>query len=127
MAEHLLSRICAGTGGQYARGLTVIEAGGIGRIKRLVELAEHLSVRAFVMVDRDGLRAANNRVLLDILAARSTPPDDAARDAIRQAADIRSPDYTTALSNQVRLNNLLAEYDAYVMTSDLEGMLIDSL
>lgn len=126
VAEHLLSRICAGVGGHYARGITVIDAGGIGRIKRLVELAEHLSVRAFVLVDRDGLRAANNRVLLDILASRPNPPDTAASDAIRRAADAVCPDYSTALANQVSVNQLLAGYDAYMMASDLEGMLIDS-
>ena len=113
-------------GGQYAHGITVIDAGGIGRIIRLVELAKHFSVRAFVLVDRDGLRAGNDRILLDILAARADSPDATAKDAIRTAADTPSPNYATALANQRRVNALLARYDAYMMASDLEGLLIDA-
>jgi predicted ATP-dependent endonuclease of OLD family len=124
--EHLLGRICDGVGGHYARGVTVIEAGGIGRIKRLVELAEHFGVRAFVLVDRDGLRAANDRVLLDILDGRPAAPDATVKDALRSAADRPSPDYATALAVQSTINGLLASYDAYMMASDLEGMLIDA-
>jgi putative ATP-dependent endonuclease of the OLD family len=104
----------------------VIDAGGIGRIMRLVELAEHFSVRAFVLVDRDGLRAQNDRILLDILGAKGDSPDAAARDAIRAAADTPSPNYAAALANQGRVNALLARYDAYMMASDLEGLLIDA-
>ena len=126
VVEDLFARIVASVGGQYAHGITVIDAGGIGRIMRLVELAEHFSVRAFVLVDRDGLRAGNDRILLDILAARADPPDAAAQDAIRAAADTPSPSYAAALANQRRVNALLARYDAYMMVSDLEGLLIDA-
>ena len=127
VVEELLARVCEGTGGHYAHGITVIEAGGIGRIKRLVELAEHLSVRSFVLVDRDGLRASNDRKLLDILASRAVAPGDATIHELRGAADLPSPTYNAALANQQRLNALLAPFDAYIMASDLEGLLIDCL
>ncbi|MGE5282140.1 MAG: ATP-dependent nuclease [Chloroflexota bacterium] len=127
VVEYLLGRICGGPGGHYARGLTVIEAGGIGRIKRLVELAEHFGVRAFTLVDKDGLRAASDRKLLDILAGRKVVPGDTQKDAMRSAADTPSPDYAGALVNQAAINQLLAPFDAYMMVSDLEGMLLDSL
>jgi putative ATP-dependent endonuclease of OLD family len=124
--EHLLGRICRDAGGHYARGITVIEAGGIGRIKRLVELAEHFGVRSFVLVDRDGLRAPNGRVLLDILDGRSEAPAREVKDALRALADAPCSDYKKALATQAKLNLLLAAYDAFVMASDLEGMLIDA-
>jgi hypothetical protein len=127
VVEYLLGRICGGPGGHYARGLTVIEAGGIGRIKRLVELAEHFGVRAFALVDKDGLRAASDRKLLDILAGRKVVPGDTQKDAMRSAADTQSPDYAAALANQAVINQLLVPFDAYMMVSDLEGMLLDAL
>lgn len=127
VVEYLLGRICGGPGGHYARGLTVIEAGGIGRIKRLVELAEHFGVRAFALVDKDGLRAASDRRLLDILAGRKVVPHDTQKDALRSAADVPSADYAEALANQAAINQLLAPFDAYMMVSDLEGMLLDAL
>lgn len=124
VVEHLFDRICSGVGGHYARGVTVIDAGGIGRIKRLVELAEHFNVRAHVLVDRDGLRA--DRKLLDVLDGRQTGPTAAQKQELRDTADIPSPTYTAARKNQAEINKLLEPLDAFVMVSDLEGMLIDA-
>jgi putative ATP-dependent endonuclease of OLD family len=124
--QRLLGHLCEDTGGYYARGMTVIEAGGIGRIGRLVELAEHFGVRAFVLTDRDGLRAADGRKLLTALAARTKSPDPGEKAQIHLAADRASPTYGEALSNQAKVNDLLAPFDAYVMCSDLEGLLLDA-
>ena len=46
VVELLLSRICQSPGGHYARGVTVIEAAGLGKIKHLVALAEMFGVRS---------------------------------------------------------------------------------
>lgn len=124
--QHLLGRLCQDTGGYYARGITVIEAGGIGRITRLVELAKHFGVRAFVLADRDGLRASDGRKLLTVLASGHLPPTDEQVQQLRQLADRPSPDYATALRNHRALNEQLAGYDAFIMCSDLEGLLLDS-
>jgi hypothetical protein len=123
--QHLLERLCADTGGYYARGITVIEAGGVSKIRRLVELAEHFGVRAYILTDRDGLRADDGRQLFKALNARSQPPSREDLDALRAAADRRSDSYTDALENQLLINDLLKPYDAYVMCSDLEGLTLD--
>ena len=124
--ELLLSRICKSPGGHYARGVTVVEAGGLSRIKHLVALAEMFNVRSFVLADKDGLRKrGGKRVLLQVLDARHTPPPDDARDRLRRLADTDCVSVRTARHVQRSVNRELAPFGAFVMRSDLEGLLLD--
>lgn len=126
LIQHLLGRICGDTGGYYARGVTVIEAGGLTRIAPLVELAQHFGVRSYVVSDRDGLRAADKRQLIKALKARGETPSDPELQKIRTEADKTVTNYRDALKAQASINALLAPYDAYCMCSDLEGLILDS-
>lgn len=56
VVEKLLARACDSPGGHYARGVTVIEASGLGKIKHLVALAEPFGVRSYVVADIDSVR-----------------------------------------------------------------------
>lgn len=125
--ERLLGRACHSPGGHYALGVTVIEAAGLGKIKYLVQLAEHFGVRSYVLADIDGTRkAGGSRVLLTILDQRSAPINEADRQALIMEADTHSHGLAEALRRQVRLNALLQPHDAFVLSSDLEGVLLDS-
>lgn len=127
VVEFLLSRVCGAPGGHYARGITVIEAGGSGRIAPLVELAERYRVRSFVMVDRDAThKNGNARRLLDILSRRANHPSDSLKSAICTRADDPCSSLADALKAQQELNDLLSPFDAFILSSDLEGLLVDT-
>lgn len=127
VVELLLSRICRAPGGHYARGVTVVEAAGLTKVKHLVALAETFRVRSFVLADKDGLRRhAGSRVLLQVLSARHTPPGDEAVSLLRTVADRDCNTATQALQAQRQLNRILAQVDAFTLASDLEGLLLDS-
>ena len=125
--ELLLSRICQSPGGHYARGVTVVEAGGLGRAKHLVALAEMFGVRSFVLADKDGVRksGSGNRVLLQVLEARAEPPSRAVRDRLRKLADTDCTSVTIARRVQASINKILKPFGAYVLRSDLEGLVLD--
>lgn len=127
--ERLLSRACAAPGGHYALGVTVIEAGGVGKIQYLVQLANVFGIRSYVIVDGDAVRTAGSgkREVLNILAARHPQPSKAERDSIMQQADQVSTTASQALANQKRLNQLLSPFDVFVLSSDLEGLFLDAL
>ena len=119
-----MSRICQAPGGHYARGVTVVEAGGLGRAKHLVALAEMFDVRSFVLADKDGLRKRGGaRVLL--LDARHAPPSGDARQRFGQFVDTDCANVRTALRVQRLINRKLEPFGAFVMRSDLEGLLLD--
>ena len=127
VVERLLARVCAGPGGHYARGVTVVEANGLGKIKYLLQLARRFSVRAYVLSDKDGLRSRNgHRVLLDVLTARRTAPDEPERDRLRTLADGSCTNYREALRCQATINEVLEPFDTFVLASDLEGLLVDA-
>lgn len=124
--ERLLSRMCGGPGGHYALGITVIEASGVSKIRYLVELAELLGVRSYVVADRDSLHnTGGSRELIPIIQARSAGPDRATVAAIHAESDIESKTLTAAIERQKVLNQMLDPYDAFVFAADLEGMLLD--
>jgi putative ATP-dependent endonuclease of OLD family len=126
VVEDLLSRICQSPGGHYARGVTVVEAAGLGKIKHLVALAEMFGVRSFVIADKDGLRRrGGQRVLLQVLSTRHSPPPDAVRQQVRALADRSCTTLRQALGVQREINRELRPYGAFVMSSDLEGLLLD--
>ena len=126
VVELLLSRICQSPGGHYARGVTVIEAAGLSKVKHLVALAEMFGVRSFVVADKDGVRTrGGQRVLLQVLASRHSAPPEDVRQRVRTMADRSCPTVMKALAVQREINKLLRPYGAFVMSSDLEGLLLD--
>ncbi|HEX5923140.1 MAG TPA: TOPRIM nucleotidyl transferase/hydrolase domain-containing protein [Baekduia sp.] len=126
VVELLLSRICQSPGGHYARGVTVIEAAGLGKVKHLVALAEMFGVRSFVVADKDGVRTrGGQRVLLQVLASRHSAPPEDVRQRMRTMADRSCPTVMKALAVQREINKALRPYGAFVMSSDLEGLLLD--
>ncbi|NYI43800.1 putative ATP-dependent endonuclease of OLD family [Nocardioides aromaticivorans] len=129
VVERLLSRACAAPGGHYALGVTVIEAGGVGKIQYLVQLANVFGIRSYVIVDGDAVRTAGSgkREVLNILASRHQQPSKAERDSIMQQADQASTTASQAFANQKKLNHLLSPFDVFVLSSDLEGLFLDAL
>ena len=87
VVELLLSRICQSPGGHHARGVTVIEAAGLGKIKHLVALAEMFGVRSFVMAD-GSVRTAVDSVFYSRCSPRATR-----RPRGREAARARMADH----------------------------------
>ncbi|WP_317231721.1 ATP-dependent nuclease [Clavibacter capsici] len=125
--ERLLSRICEGTGGHYALGLTVIDTGGIDTMKHLVQLAEVFDVKSYTLTDKDGLRKNGaKRKLMEILAQRENRPAAPVLDALRAEADVTHSDLEGAVASQIKLNNVLVDFDAFTLSSDLEGLVLDS-
>lgn len=128
VAEHLLDKICPDAGGYFAQGVTVIAANGIGNIKHLTALAQRFGVRAYFLTDKDGLHSLDGtRRLLDALAGSNNPPDDDVRQGLIDRADQPCADYDEALKAQTALNHRLKPFGGFVLTSDLEGVLIDAL
>lgn len=124
--EKLLGRLCGAPGGHYALGVTVIEAGGISKIRYLVQLAELFGVRSYVLADRDSLHKDGGRQLLEILKERSTGPSATKAARIRRESDKVSANLKQALARQKALNDDLAAHDAFVLAADLEGLLLDT-
>lgn len=128
VAQYLLDSVAGGPNEHHVRGISVLGAGGLGNTKNLIELANHFGVPSYVLADKDGLAGAtNNRRLLDVLKARTPPPTEAQIQALVATADRQCTTYDDALRCQTELNALLAPFDAYVYSSDLEGFLLDAL
>lgn len=123
VVERLLGDLCGAPGGHYALGLTVIDAGGLEKIKYLVQLANLFGVRSYVLADRDSLHG--QRSLLEILKERREPPSQTLIANLIQTSDSPCQNLTAALVRQKAVNALLAPYDTFVMASDLEGVLLD--
>lgn len=128
LVEKLLARLCGAPGGHYGLGITVIESGGIDTMKYLVQLAELFNVRSYTLTDKDGLKKkSGKRKLLDVLAQRAVKPDATVLDALRTEADVPQSTLAAAMASQDVLNAHLKPFDAFTMSSDLEGLLLDSL
>ena len=128
LVEALLSRACNYAGGHYALGIAVIETTGLPTMRYLVQLAELLGVQSYVLSDRDGLHKNGDgrRVLLDVLGERSTPMSPTVANKLRLESDKVSSSLTAAIKRQQALNDLLGKYGAFVQSSDLEGLMLDS-
>jgi len=124
--EELLSALCGGPGAHYARGLTVIETGGVTKLQYLVQLADLFQVKCFMLADKDSIKT-NGRPLLKALSGRSSSPSPTDLDAIRSAADAVASDLSGAIVEQARFNSKLATSGAHVLSSDLEGLFLDAL
>lgn len=129
LVDYLLERITGGAGGHYALGIAVIESSGIDTISHLVRLAQLFGVRAYVITDKDGVHKAGGtgkRKLMEILKVKDpTPPRVIAR--LHALADVQVPTLTAALVQQAELNAELRIWDAFVLASDLEGLLLDAM
>jgi len=125
--ETLLSTMCGGPGAHYARGLTVIDVGGVTKLQYLVQLADLFQVRCFMLADKDALKKPNGRPLLKAIVGRPTTPSSTDMDAIRAAADAAATDLNAAISNQSKFNEKLSPSGAHVLSSDLEGLFLDAL
>lgn len=129
LIDHLLERITGGAGGHYALGIAVIEASSIDNIPHFLRLAQLFGVRAYVITDKDGLHATGGkkRKLIEILKTKDPGPSETELADIRNEADVRVSTLTAALAQQARLNAMLQSWDSFVLASDLEGLLLDSV
>lgn len=125
--DYLLGKITSGPGGHYALGITVIEATGINTIKHLLGLAQLFGVRAYVLTDKDGVHKSGNskRALGEVLKAKDVKPNAQFLNDLHQLADKNVNTLKAALQNQEEINEKLKQYDAFVLSSDLEGLLLD--
>lgn len=124
--EYLLGRSCGGAGGHYARGVTVIQAAGISKIEPLIELAQHFGVRSYLLADRDGTHnKGGKRELLHAIKRRTSPPAAEQLDELIREADVESKTLKEAINRQTVLNATLTKFDAFVLSSDLEGLILD--
>ncbi|MBA4609268.1 AAA family ATPase [Aeromicrobium sp. Marseille-Q0843] len=129
LIDYLLERITGGAGGHYALGIAVIEASGITTISHLLRLAQLFGVRAYVLTDKDGLHknGEGKRALIEILKAKDPKPPTSVLSDLRESADRSVTTLTTALEHQAELNDKLSEWDSFVLSSDLEGLLFDTV
>lgn len=127
VVERLLSHATGAAGGHYALGITVVDADGVGKIKHLVSLARHFGVTAFVVADKDSIKKASGQRVL--LAGMAPELAAAAVDVqkLHQLADQPVSSLIAAMVAQQAINGLLEPVNAFVMSSDLEGALLDSL
>lgn len=130
MIDFLLERITGGAGGHYAMGIAVIEASSIDTIPHLLNLAQVFGVRAYVITDKDGVHKAGGngkRKLLEALKTRARKPTQEDLRVIHELADTQVTSLTRALTQQNDLNSILSASDAFVLSSDLEGLLLDTV
>ena len=127
--DNLLEGITGGAGGHYALGIAVIEASSIDNIPHLVRLAGLFGVRAYVITDMDGLHkvGTNKRKMLEILKSRETKPSHTEIQKLCAVADAEVSTLVAALRRQAELNKMLGFWDAFVLASDLEGLLLDAV
>jgi predicted ATP-dependent endonuclease of OLD family len=131
LIDYLLERITGGPGGHYALGIAVIEASGIATISHLLRLAQLFGVRAYILTDKDGLHKNGDgkRAVVEILKAKDTDPKPSQRDLneLRELADRTVTTPAAALNHQAELNAKLLPWHAFVLSSDLEGLLLDAV
>lgn len=127
VVDYLLESITGGPGGHYALGIAVIEASGITTISHLLRLAQLFGVRAYVLTDKDGIHKSgdNKRALVEILKAKDPKPPTPFLNDLRDLADRQVTTLDDALEHQEELNTMLQSWDAFVLSSDLEGLLLD--
>lgn len=130
VVDYLLERITGGAGGHYAMGIAVIEASSIDTIPHLLNLAQVFDVRAYVITDKDGVHKAGGngkRKLLEILKGKQRKLTQEEQRALSELADKNITTMTAALEQQNELNAKLSEWDSFVLSSDLEGLLLDAM
>ncbi|HET9646629.1 MAG TPA: AAA family ATPase [Microlunatus sp.] len=130
LLDYLLERITGGAGGHYALGIAVIEASSIDNIPHLMRLAQLFGVRAYVITDKDGIHKAGGngkRKLMEILKAKDSRPSQDELSQLQALADSEVSSLAGALKQQAELNAKLAAWDAFVLASDLEGLLLDTI
>ncbi len=130
VVDYLLERITGGAGGHYAMGIAVIEASSIDTIPHLLNLAQVFDVRAYVVTDKDGVHKAGGngkRKLFEILKGKDRKFTQDEQRILHELADRDITNLTAALAQQTELNEKLAEWDAFVLASDLEGLLLDTV
>lgn len=128
--DYLLERITGGAGGHYAMGIAVIEASSIDTVPHLINLAQLFNVRSYLITDKDGVHKAGGtgkRKLLETLKMRPQKPTQEDLRSIHQVADRDVTSLTAALLQQRELNAALEPWDAFVLASDLEGLLVDAV
>lgn len=127
--DYLLERITGGAGGHYAIGITVIEASSIDNIPRLLRLAQLFGVQAYCITDKDGMHKAGDgkRKLLGILKTKDSQPSQGELSQLCVLADRHVSNLTVALEQQDELNAKLNTWDVFVLASDLEGLLLDTV
>lgn len=126
--EKWLSTLCGGPGAHYARGLTVIDVGGVTKLQYLVQLADLFQVKCFMLADKDSIKkASSDRPLLKAVSGRPTAPSPTDVGDIRTAADETVSNLDGALKQQAKYNAKLAASGAHVLSSDLEGLFLDAL
>lgn len=111
-------------------GIAVIEASGIETIRHLVRLAQYFGVRAYVITDKDGVHkpgGQGKRALLEVLKAKDPAPAQNELQILHGLADTTVLNLKGALEQQASLNGALARWNAFVLASDLEGLLLDSI
>lgn len=125
--DYLLESLTGGPGGHYALGIAVIEASGITTISHLLRLAQLFGVRAYVLTDKDGVHKSgdNKRALIEILKAKDPKPPTLFLNGLRDLADKRVTTLNAALEHQEEINTMLHPWDAFILSSDLEGLLLD--
>ncbi|GLB64268.1 hypothetical protein NCCP2495_21470 [Dietzia sp. NCCP-2495] len=128
MVDYLLERITGGAGGHYAMGISVIEASSIDSIPHLISLAHLFDVRAYIITDKDGVhKRGGKRKLFEILKLRSDKPTQEQLRGLIELADQIVTNLTKAINQQAQLNAALQSWDAFVLSSDLEGLVLDSI
>lgn len=130
LIDYLLERITGGAGGHYALGIAVIEASSIDNIPHLVRLGQIFGVRSYVVTDKDGVHKAGGngrRKLVEILKARDRSPSHEELSQLSTLADVDVSTLSEALGQQAKLNAILENWDAFVLASDLEGLLLDTV
>ena len=130
LIDYLLGKVTGGPGGHYAAGITVIEASSIDNIPTLLALAKHFGVRAYVLTDKDGVHKAGGngkRKLFDLLANENPDRSGNPFHNLHQLADQKVTTLKAALEQQERLNEDLSKWNAFVLASDLEGLLLDAM
>ncbi|MCV7741713.1 AAA family ATPase [Micrococcus luteus] len=126
--DFLLERITGGAGGHYALGIAVIEASSIDNIPHLLRLAALFGVRSYVITDKDGVhKSGGKRKALEILKSREERPSQVEIQQLCNIADESVTTLTAALGQQARLNEMLGRWDTFVLASDLEGLLLDTV
>lgn len=125
--EKWLSTLCGGPGAHYARGLTVIDVGGVTKLQYLVQLADLFQVKCFMLADKDSIKKPSGRPVLKAVSGRSAAPSAAEADEIRSAADETVTHLDGAIKQQAKFNGKLAASGAHVLSSDLEGLFLDAL
>lgn len=130
LIDYMLEKITGGAGGHYALGIAVIEASGIDTIAHLVRLSQLFGVRAYVVTDKDGVHKSGGngkRKLMEILKVKQSRPSHGEVMKLHEIADEDVSTLTAALTQQDALNAQLGAWDAFVLASDLEGLLLDTV